>query len=164
MLSAGFFSSCSWSFLVPGSGGRHRQGTAPGCQGGAKVKAPWSCTVSLSAYLRLWTAIVLYCMCKKIICPISVADLKIVFLSVIFKIFFFPAEGELVVLLLEKKHCTEVHWWRAHIRTALFAQDAAVLFMVFCGIKTMGCFYLHGGQTVSDRSNDQILVWVRKIS
>lgn len=30
---------------------------------------------------------------KSIICPISVADLKIVFLSVIFKIFF-PAKGE----------------------------------------------------------------------
>lgn len=71
----------------------------------------------------------LFILYKNIICPISMADLKIGFLSAIFKVF--PAKGELLVILLDKKHCTEVCWWRARTRTALFALLTVILFPVF---------------------------------
>lgn len=58
------------------------------------------------------------------------------------------------MLLLDRTHGTEVHWWGMHILPALFARDTVILF----GVGTMGCFYLHGGQTLSDRSNDKISV------
>lgn len=51
---------------------------------------------------------------KAAICSVSKANLKIVLLSAIFKIFF-PAKGELLVIVLDKKHYAEAYCWRTHI-------------------------------------------------
>jgi len=70
---------------------------------------------------------------------------------------FFPAEGELLVLLLDKKHCTEVCWWRICTVTALLAWMLLFFFPASVESKLWGGF-IYIEDRLSDRSNDQILV------
>lgn len=78
-----------------------------GFQGEGTLKSP---CLPLSLLETLYdNSSILY---KNIIWPVPVPGLKIVSSQSFSRPF--PAEGELLVLLLDQRHCTEVHGWSGH--------------------------------------------------